>query len=393
MTPAEILGEFRAIEGRGLSETAPAPLITSDPSLLFVNAGITAVKQQLLGGADLPSQYIVQPSFRARLEENSLLAFDMLTLVGLEKELAQGCEVILRFVKRLYETTPGRLHGVFNLADEDLASVVARHGLPLHDLRANNSKYWVKWTFGAQERLVGAGGTIVWERDEVERCGAACDVLCACRKYIPLGNIVVLVDAKTARRYYDIGFGVQRLAAVFYQGEDVRVPPVGSLVASLEEAGMASDLACELARLIDGIAVLARQGVRPDARGHGYILRKLIRRVAGLLHLDRQPFGTEPFTDLLERHRAVLGEASSGTTPLVLAELQAYRAVIETNFNKASLFAARNDLRKPDAVLILRETFGLPTALCEQIIQARAGMGQHSSDASSPLIPSQDRNE
>ena len=210
---------LRFSQNRGFRTLPSFPLVTDDPSVLFINAGITPFKPTMLGGEFLPTTAIVQRCLRTRWNTSELFRFDMLAFLGMVTHLHETVGHFFNFLTKEVGLPIANFHCVVNEQDTDLLNLISLY-LPskkIHHLNVNNQKYWVRWEFGCGEILTGRGLTLVWKFTNRSPCCTSCCIHCECNRFLPLGNIVDVLHKPTNCRYFDIGFGVERLTSLFHK--------------------------------------------------------------------------------------------------------------------------------------------------------------------------------
>jgi alanyl-tRNA synthetase len=121
--------------------------------------------------------------------------------------------------------------------------------------------------------------------------GDKCHVNCDCGRYIELGNSVFMEYLKTdsgfaklPRKNVDYGGGLERIAAAAIDSPDVfKISLLWPIINKLEElSGKSYDTHTNSMRIIAdhlrGAAFLAVDGIIPNNKEQGYVMRRLIRR-------------------------------------------------------------------------------------------------------------------
>ena len=160
-----------------------------------------------------------------------------------------------------------------------------------------NKHFWQEWKFGVPG-LVGHGLTVVFSRSpekvtSVEQLASDQD------QYVELLNLIhvhsqSLPDGKLvpiSNSGFDLGVGVERLAAVLRGCDSYRIDTILPLVQTaktflLERGGKTDDAVARIcADHFRAIYTLLAQRIAPSNKGHGYVLRKLIRKFLGTVWL------------------------------------------------------------------------------------------------------------
>ena len=259
------------------------PLVHEDPTVLFVNAGITPFKSFMLEGSEVPTTSVVQHCLRTYWNEGTRFHFRMLTVVGMARNLMRITSATFRMLADVgYAST--QLYAVVDPRDSDLVRALDGH-LPTHHIHlqeGNTEAYWTRWTLGHGLPLVGRGLTIATRRPTKDRTGHSCTPVSECGDYLSLGNIILIKLAGSSSEYVDVGIGVERLG----EGIGMAESDTNQAIAMLSHTS-ASKLAeakrKQLIYLCDAVFTLIDEGVKPSAKKHGYILRKLLRSIFVLL--------------------------------------------------------------------------------------------------------------
>lgn len=257
-------------EMKGYRLETPHSLITDDPSILFINSTIAPNKPLILNNIQIVQQASVQPCFRARESEGYLYAFSMFGITtDLEHLSLAGNDIIDFLVQCGFKRE--NLCVVLNPTDIELKSFSEKSFIPrqVHFLSKNNEKYDVTWNFG--QALTGHGLTISAFLPNKNQND---DVMI--KECIPLGNIIILKNNE-GNTYIDVGFGVECIQSYFYNGEIYQIPFYQSLIDSFSSDF--NENSKELVKELMGFHVLCSEGVKPAATKHGYILRKIQKRI------------------------------------------------------------------------------------------------------------------
>lgn len=209
-------------------------------------------------------------TFHITHDEAVAYLLELLGVFGIEK-------------KYLYFTIPAR---------EEFYTALKRSGIrrtQIFQLTENNY-FWQEWKFGVPGP-VGHGLTVIFSRsskkvESVEQLAKNQDL------YVELLNLIYvhsrrLSDGRLvpiANPGFDLGVGIERLAAIL-QGcnsycIDTIFPLVQTVKGFLSEQGKEpSDVVARIcADHFRIIYVLLAQKLLPSNKGHGYVLRKLMRR-------------------------------------------------------------------------------------------------------------------
>lgn len=285
---------------RGYRIFEPTLLVSGDPTVMFVNATITPFKSCF-------SDSVIQP-------ENYALIQGCLRMGGASELEVVGVNPYYFTFFEMFGS------GIFNTTHEKatvyLLELLATLGIdeehlyftvPINDkfheaLRQNgikearifqlteNKHFWQEWKFGVPGPI-GHGLTVVFARSpekvkSVEQLAGDQD------RYVELLNLIhihsqSLPDGELmpiSNPGFDLGVGVERLAAVLQGCDSYHIDTILPLVRAAKsflqgQKGKADDVAARVcADHLRTIYALLAQGLAPSNKGHGYVLRKLMRR-------------------------------------------------------------------------------------------------------------------
>lgn len=313
---------FEFHRSRGYKIFEPIPLVSIDPTVMFVNATITPFKSHFSDNTIKPENYaLIQGCLR-------MGGASELEVVGVNPYYFTFFEM---FGSGMFNTTHKK-------ATIYLLSLLATLGIdeghlyftvPTNDnfheaLRQNgieearifqlteNKHFWQEWKFGVPGP-VGHGLTVVFARSSekvksVEQLAGDQD------QYVELLNLIYvhsqsLPDGELvpiSNPGFDLGVGIERLAAVLQRCDSYRIDTMLPLVRTaktflLEQGEEADDAVARIcADHFRAIYALLAQGLVPSNKGHGYVLRKLIRRFLEVVWLSvGNPISTTELTQKL----------------------------------------------------------------------------------------------
>ena len=307
---------------RGYRIFKPTPLVSIDPTVMFINATITPFKSYFSGDTIQPESYaLIQGCLR-------MGGASELGVVGVNPHYFTFFEM---FGSGVFNTTHEKatvylldLLATLGIDEEHLCFTV-----PINDkfhkvLRQNgikearifqlteNKHFWQEWKFGVPGP-VGHGLTVVFARSSekvksVERLAGDQD------RYVELLNLVYIHSQSLpdgglvpiSNPGFDLGVGVERLAAVLQGCDSYRIDNVLPLVQAAksflrEQKGKTNDVVARIcADHFRAIYTLLAQRLVPSNKGHGYVLRKLIRRFLETVWLSvGNPISTAELTQKL----------------------------------------------------------------------------------------------
>jgi alanyl-tRNA synthetase len=362
-------------QDQGFRSLPSFPLVTDDPSILFINAGITPFKPIMLQGKLLPDTAIVQRCLRTRWNASGLFRFEMLAILGMASRLPDAVTHFFDFLTKEIDLPISNLHCVVNEQDTDLLNLISLY-LPdqkIYHLNTNNHKYWVRWEFGYGEILTGRGLTLVWEFTNRRPCCTTCCIYCECNRFLPLGNIVDVLHTPTKCRYFDIGFGVERLTSLFYDGDVFSIDTFKASIDEICKLGIDVEIAQSLTNLYSSIALLIEEGVLPSNKKSGYVLRKMIRCVVELLYIEPYDLVFESVTVATNCYLNLIDNCSDSHRKTFLSvitdECVLYIKSIDRGKQMAKKFLMeKEEIPVENLYSEIRNTFGLPRIVIDNLL-------------------------
>jgi alanyl-tRNA synthetase len=296
----------------------------------------------------------------------------MMTVVGSSEYYFETAREWLRFFREVIVGLSGRLHLVSDHGQEALMLPFKEEHISCHHLNQNNSFLWVTWKFGHGQRLCGKGLTFVWEDFATPPCSKQCGPLCGCRRFIPLGNYVLIENRIAQRTYFDIGFGLQRLASLFADGDEFALEPMRTLIRKIKPFCGGIEKSRKVVRLLGGILRAIQAQVRPGPKLHGYVLRKLIRRLLTELQREQKAPSTRELERILELASEAFPRCPDGWQKVVLTEAERFCFNLQRNLRAAEKFArTQSTLPTSQLVKAVMSTYGLPRSLSEEVCRFR----------------------
>jgi alanyl-tRNA synthetase len=287
-------------KNRGYRVFEPFPLVSTDPTVMFVNATITPFKPWFVDGSIHPDNYAliqgclrmdgaselnvvgINPyyftffemfgsgTFHITHDEAISYLLELLSVFGIEKE-------------RLYFTIPDSKE--FYLALRKNGIEEAR----IFKLLENNY-FWQEWKFGVPGP-VGHGLTVIFSRSS-EEAQSVEQLAHDQNRYVELLNLIhvhsqSLPDGRLvpiANPGFDLGVGIERLVAVLQECDSYHIDTILPLIQVVndflfDQKGKPDDTVVRIC--VDhfrAIYTLLSQGLLPSNKGHAYVLRKLMRR-------------------------------------------------------------------------------------------------------------------
>lgn len=275
-------------------------LVSVDPTVMFVNATITPFKSSFVDNSTQPDNYAliqgclrmggaseldvvgINPhyftffemfgsgTFRITHEEAVSYLLELLAIFGIKK-------------KHLYFTIP---------ASKEFGKALNRSGIEETRIfqLTENGYFWQEWKFGVPGP-VGHGITVIFSRssrkiESVEQLANNQDQFVELLNLIhihsqslPSGGLVPIPNPG-----FDLGIGIERLAAVLQGCNSYHIDTIFPLVQTVRDflLKQKEEPVDSVARICTdhfrAIYALLAQGLIPFNKGHGYVLRKLMRR-------------------------------------------------------------------------------------------------------------------
>jgi alanyl-tRNA synthetase len=357
------------------------PLVSDDPTVMFINATITPFKHYFLneeqpinyafiqrcfrmGGASELDLVGINPyyhtffemfgsgTFSASYQEAVLYLLELLDLLAFKQEQVYfAVPEEQEFRKRLIANNVKPAH-IFNLGKEQL--------------------FWQEWRFG-KFGPVGSGLTVVYSRSS-KKVSSLKEIVKGSDEFVELANLIhvygqempdgSIVPANNPG--FEFAVGIERLAATLQGCNNYQIDtisPLAELVAFFfKKKGCYPDEA--VVRLLTdhlrGVCVLTNEGLKPSNKRQGYVFRKLIRRT---LEKSWIVIGRIcPIELLVEQFCCRFNQCSEEKiSPTETAELVAEETeVFLTGIERAKKILKKNPAISP---AVLLDTYGLPQTL------------------------------
>ncbi len=276
------------------------PLVSADPTVMFVNATITPFKSWFADGSIRPDNYaLIQGCLRmGGASELDVVGtnpyyFTFFEMFGSGTFRVTHEEAISYLLELLATFGIGKQNLYFIIpTGQEFREALRRSGVEKERVfqLSENSYFWQEWKFGVPGP-VGHGLTVIFSRssekvESVEQLANDQD------RYIELLNLIYIHSQSTSEGElapipnpgFDLGVGIERLAAVLQNCDSYRIDNILPLVETVRQFlsahGEKSDEVA--ARMCSdhfrAICALSAQGFTPSNKGHGYVFRKLIRR-------------------------------------------------------------------------------------------------------------------
>jgi len=416
MKSAEIRRQFlQFFEQRGHTVVRASPVVlTGDPTLLFTNSGMVQFKDVFLGKERRPYARAAtsQKSLRAGGKHNDLenvgytarhhTFFEMLGNFSFGDYFKRDA---IRFAWEL-------LTKVYGLPAEKLWTTVYIDDDEAYDL-------WTKDIGVPAERCIRIGdkpgqakyvSDNFWQMADVGPCGPCSEIFydhgpgvaggppgspdADGDRYIEIWNLVFMqysrdeagVLTSLPKPCVDTGMGLERLAAVLQQvHSNYEIDLFQNLIAAAARETGCKDLTDNslkvIADHIRACGFLVAEGIVPSNEGHGYVLRRIVRRALrhGYKLGQTQPFFHKLMADLAREMGEAypeLVEQQARATAVLKQEEERFGETLENGMRilEGALGALKSgDARMLDGetVFLLYDTYGFPVDLTADICRER----------------------
>lgn len=370
------------------------PMITDDPTVMFVNATITPFKGRYINSGELPRNFaLIQKCFRLgnsneidsiRTNPFFLTFFEMCGsgMFGVNHDEAVG------HVLDLLETFGlCRRELLFTVPDDqEFENALLSNGIDKTKIFTiiENGLFWQSWKFGRMGP-VGRGLTAVYSKTTGEI--SLEEMTSKPNLFIDLLNIIHVYGRETENGQivpithpgFELGMGLERLIAIMQNTDSYGIDSVKPLVEKVftftESRGLNIDMATArvLTNHLRSICVLIDEKVVPSNKKHGYVLRRIIRH---FLETTWDNAGcVVPVKELLEAFVAELHSCGL----VIKVSISSILDVIEKEAEalQKAMKAAKTVMRRQPNITaeVLKDTYGL-----SPILLRIAKGGSHESD-------------
>ncbi len=381
-----------------------APLVPrSDPSLLFVNAGMVPFKNIFTGAEKPPAPRAVsvQKCVRAGGKHNDLdnvgytarhlTFFEMLGNFSFGDYFKQGAiEYAWKFVTRDLGLAPGRLIVSVHPSDEEAASLWRRiAGLGDDRIVRLEENMWSMGDTGP----FGPNTEIFYDHGEAVPGGPPGSPDEDGDRFVEIWNLVFMQFEQFAdgrqgdlpKPCIDTGMGLERTAAVLQGVTSVYETDLfrALIAASQEATGVAGANAQTshqvIADHLRSSAFLIADGVGPSNEGRGYVLRRIMRRAMRHAHLlgAAEPLLYRLVPTLVAEMGKAWGELERAQATIVEtlhAEEERFRRTLGRGtalLDEATSGLKSGDVLDGETAFKLYDTYGFPLDLTEDAVRAR----------------------
>lgn len=403
---------------KGHKEIEPAKLVLeNDPTTLFTSSGMQPLVPYLLGEKHPDGLRLVnsQPSFRSEdIEEvgdnRHTTFFEMLGNWSLGDYFKkEQLEWIWQFLTEILNLPKEKLHvTIFEgnnsvPKDEESREIWKNLGIPedrIYEYSAE--KNWWSRSGPPENMPVGEIGgpdsEVFYEFSEVEhdsKFGEKCHPNCDCGRFMEIANSVFIQYKKTGdgefeelpQRNVDFGGGLERFAAAVKNEPDVfKTDLYAPLIAVIEKySGKSYSDSPENMRVIadhlKAATFLIVSGVTPSNKMQGYVLRRLIRRVAVKMHelrgnVNKGEIPTDAFEaacayTVLEIYHGLFGINKEKQRDLVVRVIVEEMEKFGKSLEKGLKEIEKLEIIDGKAAFDLYQTFGFPLELTMELVKQK----------------------
>jgi alanyl-tRNA synthetase len=412
LTSAEIRDSFlHFFEKNGHTRVRSSSLIpSSDPTLLFTNAGMVQFKDIFLDPkqATYKTATSSQKCLRVGGKHNDLenvgitarhlTFFEMLGNFSFGDYFKEGAITLAwKYLTEVLNLPKDRLYATVFHEDGEAAQIwIDKIGLNPDRVVALGEKdnFWSMGDTGP----CGPCSEIIYDQGSKVGCGKpSCSVECDCDRFLEIWNLVFMefnrsADGKTTplpTKCIDTGMGLERLAAVI-QGvqSNYHIDIFQKIIQATENlAGVkyqGASLKVQVAHHviadhIRSMCFLIADGILPSNEGRGYVLRRLIRRA--MRHSRNLGMNQSFLYKLASELILLMGEAfpeidtnQQSITHLIQEEEEQFLETLERGMGYldkelAALKETDQKTLSGKAAFRLYDTYGFPVDLTEDILK------------------------
>lgn len=274
------------------------PLVSQDPTVMFVNATITPFKHYFIYEERPDNFAFIQRCFRMGGASELKLAgcnpyyHTFFEMFGSGTFFANYQEAIIYLLELLDSLTLEREKTYFAVPDKkNFRNNLITNGVNPSRIFILKEKdiFWRNWNFG-KIGPVGKGLTIIYSRSQ-EKISSLEQIIKGSDDFIELGNLIDIYGQKTKDSKiisvknpgFEFAVGIERLAAAIQNCNNYQIDtilPLSQFISSFFQERECFPSEAKIRIFTDhlrAICVLIDEGLMPSNKLHGYVLRKLIR--------------------------------------------------------------------------------------------------------------------
>lgn len=357
------------------------PVVSDDPTVMFINATITPFKKCFLDKKQTINYAFIQRCFRMGGASELDLAginpyyhtfFEMFGSGTFSIGYGEAVSYLLELLN-LLALKQEQVYFAVPKEQEFEKSLVANNVKPAHIFSLEKKNlFWQEWKFG-KFGPIGSGLTVVYSRSP-KKVNSLEEITKGSDEFVELANLIhvyrqempdgSIVPADNPG--FEFAVGIERLAATLQGCNNYQINtifPLTEFIASfLKEKNCSPDDA--FVRLLTdhlrGICVLTDEDLKPSNKKQGYVFRKLIRKtLEKYWTVVEEICPIEPLVKEFCRQFNRYGEEK--ISPVETTELVAEEAnIFLTGIEKARKVLEKNPTISPIKLL---DTYGLPQSL------------------------------
>lgn len=379
----DIVSVFRRYHQQGgYTVLDSQPFVSEDPTVMFVNATITPFKSWFTDPSIVPTNFaLVQKCFRMgsitgldTIGTNPFY-FTFFEMCGSGTFHVNHSEAVGYLLDMLESLGLEKSHLAFTIPDdEQFRRAFAENSIDpsSYFTLKKNGHYWQAWKFGKMGP-VGKGLTAIYCR--TRPASSVDDMVVNPDQFVELLNLIHIygqenesgIVVPAAHQGFDLGMGLERIAAALQNTDSYGTDSIKPLTNVVSEFAnrhgfkIADGAARALTDHLRAIIFLLNEGVIPLNKKHGYVLRRLIRRLLELVWIASGRI--IPVSDLIADFRKKLedcGNRINIQTKTIQQSVSEESLALQAVLQNATCVIKR----RPDtSVDVLRDTYGLPPSL------------------------------
>lgn len=348
-------------------------ILSSDPTLLFINSTMVSNKEFMQRCALIKSTAIVQSCFRNNGNANSLSNFTMIGVSAMYKKLYLAGKTLMHFLYFDVGLDYDCLHCVIHRDDADLIDFWLKVGnsKTLHLTDEKNEQYSTRWKYGDGFNFFGRGITLVYLQNG-NSCSNDCGIFCHCRRHLQFGNIIIIEHNKI--KYLDFGFGLERLLSCKYNNDIFLLPEIAASISKLPSCilSLETTIQNKIYDLIRSVLSLYNCGIRVGNNKEAYILKKLIRTLTDtIVEACELHLYIKDIFVIIEKSIHAIASTDKCETDVVYYVQQQVKEYVKNlvcNIKSAAKWLRKNgDVSQDKKLIILRDRYGISSIIAKQI--------------------------
>lgn len=363
---------------RGYQIIESFPLVSNDSTVLFVNATITPLKGIFIDDSASPMNFaIVQKCFRlggsSDIEligknPNFCSYFEMFGSGTFNVSCSSAISYLLSLLKSL-NLDSGREYFVIP-PEFGFEQALKENGVNRSNIFIlnQNQRFWQEWKFG-KSGPVGKGLTVVYSTgnkkpstiDQMENDS---------ENFLELLNLIYIFGkdnggtiAPVSYPGFELGVGVGRIATILQNCSGYEIDTISPLIETVRDyfRKQGYETKEDAIRIcvdhLRSACILLEEGLTPDKKGSGYVLRKLIRRlIENIWQITSKPMHTSELANVFCQKMIEVGYFAPRPNNTIVAPIEE-----EEHLLLKILDGAKKLLEKNPGLSLktLRDTYGI----------------------------------